>query len=128
MTDVAAPPPPTAEPVVVRRGRPWGPARVIDLIVTILLLLANPVAIVIIGLGAALLLFGGADSQNDTHPGEYLTQYVFIGCIVVAIAGTVVSIVLLVRRHLAWWVALLTLVLVAGGGYAALLYWDSLIG
>lgn len=121
MTEVASLPDPA-----VRRA--YGPGRVIDLVVTILLLLGNPVAFVFMALGWVLFEFGGADSPNDTGAAQSLTYVAFLVALLVAMAGTIVAIILLVKRHYAWWVALLALVIVCGAGFGALYNWSSVIG
>ena len=121
MTEVA----PSAPAPVAKR--PYGPNRVVDLVATILLLIANPVAVVLMVLLWLLLLFGGADSPNDTDRGQHLSNIAIPVAIGIAVVGTVVSIILLVRRRYAWWVALLTTVLVCVAGFGSLFYWNSLI-
>jgi uncharacterized BrkB/YihY/UPF0761 family membrane protein len=104
------------------------PIRVADLIVTIVLLLVPPAALVAVAVGGIFLALTGADSAGDTESAQSLTFAIFVACIVVAIAGTTVSIVFLVKRRRAWWVALLTAVLVAGAGLLSLYNWATVIG
>jgi uncharacterized BrkB/YihY/UPF0761 family membrane protein len=105
-----------------RRRRAW------DIVVTIILLLVPPVALVLTALADTFLVFGGADSPNDTDSAQSLAFVVLFVCVGVGILGTVVSIVVLVKRHRAWWIALLAAVVVCGACFLSLDNWTSVIG
>lgn len=112
----------------VTQTTPRRPRSVADLVVTILLLLVPPASLIAVAIFGVLLAFTGADSTGDTESAQSLTFAIFVACIVVGLAGTTVSIVFLVKRRRAWWVALTTAVLVAGAGFLSLSNWTTVIG
>jgi len=122
MTAAVPPAPPTAAVAPVRRRRAW------DIVITIILLLVPPVALVLTAVLDTFLVFGGADSPNDTDSAQSLAFVVLLACVGVAIAGTIVSIVALVRRRRAWWIALVTAMVVCGAAFLSLYNWTTVIG
>lgn len=122
----AVPPVPPAAPAAavapVRRRRVW------DIVITIVLLVVPPVALILSALFDAFLVFGGADSPNDTESAQSLAFFVLVACVGLAIVGTVVSIIMLVRRRRAWWIALVTALVVCGACFLSLDNWTTVIG
>jgi hypothetical protein len=107
---------------------PPHPPRSADIAVTIILLVVVLGALVLFAVFGILLEFLGADSPGDTADALVLGIQVFVGCFVLAVIGIVVSIIFMVRRRLAWWLALTTLAVIVIAALATLAHWTAVIG
>lgn len=101
-----------------------------DVVLTIILLVATFLILVV---SAVFDLFAVAFTDTCPEPchagaGVAVVFTVWICSGVVALVGTIASIIRLVRRRRAWWVALATMLLVMVGSIAAFWLYASIIG
>lgn len=101
-----------------------------DLVLTIILLVATFVTLVVSAIFDVFIFAFTDVCPEPCHVDQGITIVfiVFIGMGVIALGATIFSIVRLVRRRRAWWVALAALVLVIIGGVAAFVLYTSIIG
>ena len=111
---------------VVAPARPK--AHVADIVITSVLLLFAVVALVVFAIAGFLVDFLGADSPGDTADAFSLALGVFVGGVGLALVGIVVGIIFMVRRRLAWWIGLATLMIIVVASFIALWHWTAVIG
>jgi hypothetical protein len=101
-----------------------------DLVLTIILLVATFLTLVISAF-FDIFIFAFTDvCPAPCHVDQGIaTVFVVLACMAaVTLAATVFSIIRLIRRRQAWWVALTALVLVGIGGILAFVLYTSIIG
>jgi len=106
--------------------------RVWDIVLTIILILVGAVAVAVMMFGAFLLIFAsdscGADSCNEVQMTVGMGIAIAAPVMVMLVAA-IVAIVLLVRRKLAFWVALVGIVGASlGWGLGAYLVFSAVPG
>jgi hypothetical protein len=103
-------------------SRPKTAASVIDLVLSIVFMILGVIAIILEAIMDVLLVFTSADSPGDIEGATDLAfVLLFIGGAVWLVA-CVLAIIFLVRRHRAWWLALIALIAPVGcavGGFIA---------
>jgi hypothetical protein len=99
-----------------------------DVAVTIILLFLTLIALGLFAVFGFVLDFLGADSPGDTSDALKLAFAVFLGSGAILLAGIAAGVVLMVRRRLAWWVGLATLVVVVTAAFVAIGHWNAVIG
>jgi uncharacterized membrane protein YhaH (DUF805 family) len=107
-------------------------AAVWDVVLTIVIVVATFATLVISAFFdlVALAFTDYCPASCEAHLGAGVATIltILIGVGVLAVIGTIIAVIRLVRRRRAWWVALITLVVVILGAVAALWAYTAVLG